>query len=112
MSDELLYFYEKELTFLRQSGAEFARAYPKIASRLRMSEDVVEDPHVSRLLEGVAYLNARVQKKIADDFPEISDALLDNLYPHYLRPLPSMAVVEFKPGPSKRVKFSASWLLT
>ncbi|ARU58818.1 type VI secretion system protein [Oleiphilus messinensis] len=98
MSDELLYFYEKELTFLRQSGAEFARAYPKIASRLRMSEDVVEDPHVSRLLEGVAYLNARVQKKIADDFPEISDALLDNLYPHYLRPLPSMAVVEFKPA--------------
>ncbi len=97
MSDDLLSFYEKELAFLRQSGAEFARAYPKVASRLRISEEVVEDPHVSRLLEGVAYLNARVQKKIADDFPELTDALLDNLYPHYLRPLPSLAVVQFVP---------------
>ncbi|PID43885.1 MAG: type VI secretion system baseplate subunit TssF [Gammaproteobacteria bacterium] len=97
MSDDLLSFYEKELAFLRQSGAEFARAYPKVASRLRISEEVVEDPHVSRLLEGVAYLNARIQKKIADDFPELTDALLDNLYPHYLRPLPSLAVVQFVP---------------
>lgn len=97
MSDDLLSFYEKELAFLRQSGAEFARAYPKVASRLRISEEVVEDPHVSRLLEGVAYLNARIQKKIADDFPELTEALLDNLYPHYLRPLPSLAVVQFVP---------------
>lgn len=89
MSDELLAFYEKELAFLRQSGAEFARAHPKIASRLRISDDIVEDPHVSRLLEGVAYLNARIQKKLADDFPELSDALLDNLYPHYTKPIPS-----------------------
>lgn len=97
MSDELLAFYEKELAFLRQSGAEFARAHPKIASRLRISDDIVEDPHVSRLLEGVAYLNARIQKKLSDDFPELSDALLDNLYPHYTKPIPSMAVVSFKP---------------
>lgn len=97
MSDELLAFYEKELAFLRQSGAEFARAHPKIASRLRISDDIVEDPHVSRLLEGVAYLNARIQKKLSDDFPELSDALLDNLYPHYIKPIPSMAVVSFQP---------------
>ncbi len=97
MSDDLLSFYEKELAFLRKSGAEFARAYPKVASRLRISEELVEDPHVSRLLEGVAYLNARIQKKIADDFPELTDALLDNLYPHYLRPLPALTVVQFVP---------------
>jgi len=97
MSDELLSFYEKELAFLRQSGAEFAKAHPKIAGRLRISDDVVEDPHVSRLLEGVAYLNARIQQKLDDDFPAYSDALLSNLYPHYLRPIPSMSIVQFQP---------------
>jgi len=97
MSDELLQLYEKELAFLRQSGAEFANSHPKIAGRLRISGDVVEDPHVSRLLEGVAYLNARIQKKLEDDFPSYSDALLTNLYPHYLRPIPSMAITQFQP---------------
>ncbi|ABC30958.1 uncharacterized protein conserved in bacteria [Hahella chejuensis KCTC 2396] len=96
MSDELLPYYEKELAYLRQSGAEFARVHPKIAGRLRISGDVVEDPHVSRLLEGVAYLNARIQYRLEDDFSELSDALLDQLYPHYLRPIPSMAVVQFR----------------
>ncbi|WP_020409562.1 type VI secretion system baseplate subunit TssF [Hahella ganghwensis] len=98
MSDDLLPFYEKELAFLRQSGAEFGRIHPKIAGRLRMSGDVVEDPHVSRLLEGVAYLNSRIQYRLDDDFSELSDALLDQLYPHYLRPIPSMTVVQFKPA--------------
>jgi len=97
MSDELLQLYEKELAFLRQSGAEFANSHPNIAGRLRISGDVVEDPHVSRLLEGVAYLNARIQKKLEDDFPSYSDALLTNLYPHYLRPIPSMAITQFQP---------------
>lgn len=97
MSDELLNYYEKELAYLRQSGADFARVHPKIAGRLRMSGDVVEDPHVSRLLEGVAYLNARIQYRLDDDFGELSDALLDQLYPHYLRPIPAMSVVQFDP---------------
>ncbi len=98
MSDDLLPYYEKELAFLRRSGAEFGRVHPKIAGRLRMSEDVVEDPHVSRLLEGVAYLNSRIQYRLDDDFSELSDALLDQLYPHYLRPIPAMTVVQFKPA--------------
>ena len=97
MSDALLQLYEKELAYLRQSGSEFAKTHPKIAGRLRISGDVVEDPHVSRLLEGVAYLNARIQHKLEDDFPSYSDALLTNLYPHYLRPIPSMAITQFKP---------------
>jgi len=99
MSDDLLPFYAKELAFLRQSGAEFGRIHPKIAGRLRISEDVVEDPHVSRLLEGVAYLNSRIQYRLDDDFSELSDALLNQLYPHYLRPIPAMSVVQFKPAP-------------
>jgi type VI secretion system protein ImpG len=67
MSDELLRYYEKELAFIRQLGAEFAKENPKIAGRLNISADTVEDPHVSRLIEGFAYLNARLQHKLNDD---------------------------------------------
>src|SRR5690625_633527 len=75
MADELLSYYEKELAFIRQMGAEFARENPKIASRLGINVDTIEDPHVSRLVESFAYLNARIHHKLDDDFPEISDAL-------------------------------------
>src|SRR5262245_19581194 len=75
-------------------GAEFAQKYPKIASRLGLEADQCEDPHVERLLEGFAFLAARVHLKIDDEFPQITEALLSILYPHYLRPIPSMSVVE------------------
>jgi type VI secretion system protein ImpG len=96
MSDELLPFYEKELVYIRQLGAEFSKEHPKIASRLGVNNDSIEDPHVSRLIESFAFLNARIQHKLDDDFPEISDALLSTLYPHYQRPIPSMSIVEFE----------------
>ena len=94
MRDELLLYYERELNYLRQLGAEFAHKYPKIAGRLVLEPDKCEDPHVERLLEGVAFLAARVHLKIDDEFPEITEALLGILYPHYLRPIPSMSIVE------------------
>ena len=97
MADELLPYYEKELAFIRQMGAEFAKEHPKIAGRLGISSDTIEDPHVSRLIEGFAYLNARIQHKLDDDFPELTDALLNIMFPHYQRPLPSMAIVQFTP---------------
>jgi type VI secretion system protein ImpG len=76
-------------------GAEFANEHPKIAGRLGINAETIEDPHVSRLIEGFAYLNARIQHKLDDDFPELSDALLDVLFPHYHRPIPSMSIVQF-----------------
>jgi len=94
--DDLLLYYERELTFLRDMGAEFAQKYPKIASRLVMEADKCEDPHVERMLEGFAFLAARVHLKIDDEFPEITEALLNILYPHYMRPVPSMSIVEFQ----------------
>ena len=97
MADELLTYYEKELAFIRQLGAEFANEHPKIASRLGVSSDTIEDPHVSRLIESFAYLNARIQHKLDDDFPEMSDAMLSVLFPHYQRPIPAMSIVQFKP---------------
>ena len=97
MADELLSYYEKELAFIRQMGSESAKEHPKIAGRLGINDDIVEDPHVSRLIESFAYLNARIQHKLDDDFPELSDALLNVLFPHYLRPIPSVSVVQFTP---------------
>lgn len=99
MTDELLPYYNRELTYIRKLAAEFADSHPKIAGRLRLSGDVVEDPHVSRLIEGFAYLNARIRQKLDDDFPELTDAFLNVLYPHYLAPIPAMAILQFRPLP-------------
>jgi type VI secretion system protein ImpG len=99
--DELLDYYESELSFLRQMGAEFAEKYPKVASRLVLGPNISEDPHVERLIESFAFLAARVHLKVDDDFPEITESLLSVLYPHYIRPIPSMAVVEFAVDPAQ-----------
>ena len=96
MRDDLLLYYERELTWLRQMGAEFAQKYPKVASRLLLESDKCEDPHVERLLEAFAFLAARVHLKIDDEFPEISESLLSVIYPSYIRPIPSMSIVEFQ----------------
>ena len=95
MRNELRNYYESELTFLRQIGAEFADKYPKIASRLLLEPDRCEDPHAERILESFALLAARVHLRIDDDFPQITEALLNIIYPHYLRPVPSMSVAQF-----------------
>ncbi|SPE34437.1 conserved hypothetical protein [Candidatus Sulfopaludibacter sp. SbA6] len=101
MRDDLRLYYEKELNFVRQMGAEFAAKYPKIASRLMLEEDKCEDPHVERLVEAFAFLAGRVHLKIDDEFPEITESLLSILYPHYLRPIPSMSVAEFHVDPDQ-----------
>ncbi len=92
MRDELLLYYERELNYLRQLGKEFGDKYPKIAGRLNLEADKCEDPHVERLLEGFAFLAARVHLKIDDEFPEITEALLSILYPHYVRPTPTLRI--------------------
>jgi type VI secretion system protein ImpG len=102
MRDDLLLYYDRELQFLRHMGADFAAKYPKIASRLILDEaGRSEDPHVERLLEGFAFLAARVHLKIDDEFPEITEALLSILYPHYIRPIPSMSIVQFHLDPEQ-----------
>ncbi len=106
MADELLPYYNRELIYVRKLAAEFAEAHPKIAGRLRLSADAIEDPHVSRLIEAFAYLNARIQFKLDDDFPELTDALLGVLYPHYLAPIPSMAIVQFAGQPDLAVPYT------
>jgi len=94
MSDELLPYYARELAILRTLAGDFAQQHSKIAGRLSLGREVSQDPHVERLLQGVAFLTAGVQKRLDDDYPQLTDGLLDLLYPHYLRPVPSMTIVE------------------
>lgn len=96
MNDAFLAHYNDELASIRAAAAEFAAEHPRIAGRLRISEDAIEDPFVERLIESFAYLTARVRQKLDDDFPELTDALLGILYPHYQRPIPSMAIVQME----------------
>ena len=97
MDPRLLRYYNQELRYLREMGGEFAREFPKIASRLGMDSLEVSDPYVERLLEGCAFLAARVQLKQDAEFPRLSHRLLELLYPNLLAPLPAMMVVQVEP---------------
>jgi type VI secretion system protein ImpG len=97
MDTRLMQHYEAELMFLRDMGAEFAAAYPKIAARLGMEGVEVLDPYVERLLEGVAFLSARVQLELELQYPAFTSNLLEIVYPHYLAPTPSMMIAAFVP---------------
>ena len=110
MSDDLLPYYDRELAILRSLAGEFAERHPKIAGRLSLGRDESQDPHVERILQGVAFLAARVQKRLDDDYPELTDGLIDLLYPHYLRPVPSMAIAEFAIDP-KQAQLTAGYRL-
>lgn len=90
--DELLPYYERELGFLRRYSREFSERYPKIAGRLLMIGEVCEDPHIERMIQSFALLNARISKRLDDDYPELTEALFEVLYPHYLQPFPSCSI--------------------
>src|SRR5439155_20623677 len=96
---DLLPYYERELQFIRQLAGEFAKKFPAAAGRLQLELNRSTDPHVERLIEAFALLAARVHSKIDDEFPELTDALLGVLYPHYLAPVPSSALAQLHPQP-------------
>ena len=95
MSETLFPYYERELVFIRQLLEEFQRNYPAAAARLLLEPNRSGDPQVERLIESFAILAGRVQHKLDDEFPEISGALLQTLYPHYLAPIPSLGLLQF-----------------
>jgi len=97
MDARLLRYYNQELRYLREVGGEFAAEFPKIASRLGMEGLEVTDPYVERLLEGAAFLAARIQLKQDAEFPRLSHRLLELVYPNFLAPVPSMLVAQFNP---------------
>lgn len=101
MREELRDYYERELSFIRLMAGEFAARHPKIAQRLLLEPGESKDPHVERLIESFALLTARVHLKIDDEFPQITQSLLQVLYPHYLCPVPSMATARFALDPEQ-----------
>jgi type VI secretion system protein ImpG len=86
-------YYQDELTYLRQLGQEFARAYPQVG---HMLAETGTDPDVERLLEGFAFLAGRIRQRLDSELPELTHAFVGLLWPHYLRPIPAMSVVQFK----------------
>ncbi|MBN6149159.1 type VI secretion system baseplate subunit TssF [Xanthomonas sp. AmX2] len=101
MDPRLLGYYNRELQHVREMGGEFAREFPKIAGRLGLEGFECADPYVERLLEGFAFMAARVQLKLDAQYPVFTQHLLEMVYPHYLAPLPSMAVVQLQPDPNE-----------
>jgi type VI secretion system protein ImpG len=101
MNGELLPYYERELLFIRKMASEFAERYPDRAAALKLTQNGCEDPHVERMIEAFALIAGRIQRKIDDEFPEITQALLDVLYPHFLRQVPSMAIAQFEVDPEQ-----------
>jgi len=97
MDARMLHYYNRELQVIRELGAEFAKQYPKVAGRLSLDEFECVDPYVERLLEGFAFLTARVRIKLDAEHAELTQHLLDVVYPNYLAPLPSMVVARMTP---------------
>lgn len=97
MDPKLLKYYNSELHYMREMGADFAKRYPKIAGRLGLDGFECADPYVERLLEGFSFMAARIQFKLDAEFPTFTQHLLEMVYPHYLAPTPSMTVVQFQP---------------
>ncbi|EKS6645465.1 type VI secretion system baseplate subunit TssF [Enterobacter hormaechei] len=97
MDDLTLRYYEAEMRYLREAGKEFARAHPDRAAMLHLDKPGSVEPYVERLLEGFAFLMGRLREKLDDDLPELTEGLVSLLWPHYLRTIPSLSVVEFAP---------------
>jgi type VI secretion system protein ImpG len=90
-------YYEEELNYLIEAGREYSRIHPDRARFLNLSDPRHRDPHVERLVEAFAFLAGNVRRKLDDDFPELTHSLLELVWPYHLRPIPSMALLEFKP---------------
>lgn len=97
MDDLTLRYYDAEMRYLLEAGEEFARAHPDRAAMLNLDKAGARDPYVERLFEGFAFLMGRLREKLDDDLPELTEGLVSLLWPHYLRTIPSMSIVEFTP---------------
>ncbi|HEX7510418.1 MAG TPA: type VI secretion system baseplate subunit TssF [Chitinivibrionales bacterium] len=90
-------YYEDELRYLYESGKEFAKAYPDRAQFLNIDAVGDRDPYVERLFEGFAFLTGRIREKIDDSFPELTEGLINLMWPNFLHEFPSTTIVQFAP---------------
>ena len=92
-------YFDEELRYLMEGGKEFAKQFPDIAGHLNLAASEDRDPYVERLFEGFAFLAGRIREKLDDDFPEITENILVTVAPDFLRPIPSLAMVQFQARP-------------
>ncbi|MFJ3261743.1 type VI secretion system baseplate subunit TssF [Pseudomonas sp. NPDC086581] len=97
MDNRTLRYFDAEMRYLREAGKEFAEAFPDRAAQLNLDKAGARDPYVERLFEGFAFLMGRLREKLDDDLPELTEGLVSLLWPHYLRTIPSLSVVELTP---------------
>lgn len=97
MDNLTLRYFDAEMRYLREAGKEFAEAFPDRAAQLNLDKAGARDPYVERLFEGFAFLMGRLREKLDDDLPELTEGLVSLLWPHYLRTIPSLSVVELTP---------------
>lgn len=97
MDERLLNYYRQELDYLKEEGAYFAKAHPALATHLKLNQEQVEDPFVGRILESFAFLTSRIRYQFDHGLHNISEALLANLFPHYLTPFPAASIFQFAP---------------
>lgn len=110
--NEILRYYEAEMRYLREAGKEFAQAFPDRARMLNIDRIGDRDPHVERLFEGFAFLMGRLRHKLDDELPELTEGLVGMLWPHYLRMIPSLSILELTPtaGALQRHEIAAAGL--
>lgn len=101
IDDGLLHYYQRELAYLREQGAAFARRHPKVAARLALDGSESPDPHTERLIEAQAFLAARVHRDLDRELPQLASDLLEQLAPTLAQPIPSTAVVQMALDPSQ-----------
>ena len=98
MDERLKTLYEAELHHLETHAAEFVAKsrYSRLAERLGLGESAqLRDPFVDWLLDGSAFLSARIQHLIESEFPRFTQSLLSIVYPHLAAPTPSMMIAQF-----------------
>lgn len=100
-NDLFLNLYQDELSYLRESGKQFAQKYPQVAQNLALSDQGSSDPHVERLLESFAFMLARIRKDFDANFQEMGKLLLETLAPHFVSPTPCYSIAHFQVNPSK-----------
>ncbi|MCO8107731.1 type VI secretion system baseplate subunit TssF [Acinetobacter indicus] len=96
MIEDLLPYYEKQLQEFGQQSREFSQKYPKIAQRLSLNQEQIDDPHIERLIQAFSLIAARIDKKLADSYDIFTRALFEVMFPQYLKPFPACSVVSFE----------------
>lgn len=94
--DDLLPYYERELNLAHRFTKEFSEQYPKVAARLGLAGEHIEDPQIEQLIQTFAFIAASISQKLDDDYPEFTEAFLQANHIHYLRPTPSCSIAQFE----------------